>query len=235
MNTFVIPEYLYLKSPEDCIVTSDSGLRFYKHPLYNVMHIGASEEQHKAMGMKTPAEVVAFKYEALKKAFAEKNLAVYVWLHERPWRTQALLDARVWAKRKPWMTVAGDVWIDAEDPPENIWRSEVFNQVDVASTMRAKDLKILKALPARIRVYRGECSKARSENGLSWTTELEVAKFFAKRFARQHRKNAWVATAVIDKRDVVAHFTGRGEGELILLDRPYGATSQMIESIKEVA
>ena len=67
------------------------------------------------------------------------------------------------------------------------------------------------ALPKEITVYRGIRGRGRLE-ALSWTTDIEQAEWFAKRWD----KNGKVYSAMVDKEDVLAVFASRGESELVV-------------------
>ena len=77
--------------------------------------------------------------------------------------------------------------------------------------MDKEEYKAYKELPDEITVYRGVNSVGRILS-LSWTTDLETAKWFAKRWT----KDGKVCKGKIKKEYVLAYFLGRGESEVII-------------------
>jgi hypothetical protein len=91
--------------------------------------------------------------------------------------------------------------------------AKASSQVSQVAYLSDANRAFLQTLPTNITVFRG-CSKCRVD-GLSWTTDKEVAKGFA----RGHRAIVVVdpvlVTAKVRKDDVLAVFTDRAEFELI--------------------
>ena len=86
-----------------------------------------------------------------------------------------------------------------------------FKKADKNMLMEADELLFYKTLPHEILVYRG-FSEGGDVKALSWTLDVEKAKWFAKRFGKKPQ----VYSAKIQKKDVLAYFNGRGESELVL-------------------
>lgn len=73
------------------------------------------------------------------------------------------------------------------------------------------------ALPDKVTVYRG-CSLEEAEdgiNGLSWTTDVRTALFFAYRYGTDGR---CVVKAEVDKAKIKAYISERNESECIIID-----------------
>lgn len=66
-------------------------------------------------------------------------------------------------------------------------------------------------MPEEITVYRGIRGRG-SLKALSWTTDIEKAEWFAKRWD----KNGKVYSVNVSKDDVLAVFSSRGESELVV-------------------
>jgi hypothetical protein len=73
---------------------------------------------------------------------------------------------------------------------------------------------LLRSLPEKVTIYRG-CQKRINEDGLSWSLDKSIAKFFANRFG----KKGIILKKTVSKKDIVALLTGRGESEVIFLER----------------
>ena len=132
-----------------------------------------------------------------------------MFLHERPYRLQALLDARHWEGgaaewfTPAWFKAAGAVWTDSEGPGINahIWRSEVFDRYQSRLTMEDDDCAFFNALPDIVIVYRGADSKLHARGGLAWTTNREKAEWFARRFGQ---RSPHLATISVSKTKIAA-------------------------------
>ena len=71
----------------------------------------------------------------------------------------------------------------------------------------------LKDLPEKITVYRGEGDRsAKWQNAISWTTDINIANFFASRMVG---RNAKIHVAEVDKKDIIDYF--ENESECIIL------------------
>lgn len=157
------------------------------------------------------------KQNALLKAIAEKNFSEVIYLHERPYRLDAfsniaddLLDTQYWR-------LLSEIWIDTENQWQNLGKWKELLSSDRSSRhylMDEDEDNLLRSLPEKVTIYRG-CLKGINETGLSWTLDKSKAKFFAKRFS----KDGIILEKKISKKDIVAVLTGRGESEVIFLER----------------
>ncbi len=108
-----------------------------------------------------------------------------------------------------------DMWITMEFPnaDTNVTKAEFvsfFQNADKKLLMDKKEYAVYTALPEEVTVYRG-VGKHGKVNGLSWTLDLEKAKWFANRF-----EPVGVYKAKINKKYVLAYFNGRNEHEIVL-------------------
>lgn len=81
-------------------------------------------------------------------------------------------------------------------------------------------------------IYRG-VALGREPNGLSWTANLEKAKWFAHRFDRGD-KQGYVETAIAKKTDILAYFNTRNEDELVVNTRQLNKKIKKIESCNKM-
>ena len=100
---------------------------------------------------------------------------------------------------------------------------QIFKETGRDNLLRAefeydKDAKkFYDSLPARVTIYRGTCVEE-TENrryGISWTTDLKTAEFFAYRFGKEGR---CILKAEVLKKDIMAIMTSRNESEVIVLN-----------------
>jgi len=149
-----------------------------------------------------------------QEALKNKKWGRYVFRHERPYRVEALLRVVDQLPDEEYWPLVGEVWVDSE----NIWQN-LDKWVGLLSSVRPQrhlmmteeERAALGALPDRLTIYRG-CTP-QNRRGLSWTLDRDKALWFAKRF----RQDGSVVTQRVFKRQVVAHFTGRGESEVVVV------------------
>ena len=92
----------------------------------------------------------------------------------------------------------------------------MFKETDMAVLMNAAEYKTLTELEETVTVYRGVTPyNARNVKALSWTLDKAKARWFATRFG----EHGTVYKAQINKRNILAYFTGRNESEIVL--NPY--------------
>ena len=100
------------------------------------------------------------------------------------------------------------------DPNVSIMQlKNYFKKCEKTALMYEDELEVYNSLPDIVTVYRGVTSYNNKKlKVLSWTTDLEVAKWFANRYD-QHGQ---VYTATISKKHILAYFGGRNEAEVIV-------------------
>ena len=94
---------------------------------------------------------------------------------------------------------------------------ELFNEIDNTIFVDENDVNDFNALPDTITLYRGQNTE--DLDGISWTTDYEMAK----RFANRHKmfiKDVEVGILKIDvsKSDIKAYTNSRNEKECIITD-----------------
>lgn len=161
----------------------------------------------------------AAKTRALERALEEKDWHSYVWLHERPYRFDALTtlitEHDIPSDDDMWKLVR-DVWIDSE----NVWQHfdewcELLSNEDSMLMMTTDELAEWNALDAIVPVYRGAKLEI-NEEGLSYTLSKERAEWFARRFANEDEP-AVVIRASVPQHKIIALMHGRGEEEVLVL------------------
>lgn len=171
------------------------------------------------------------KRRAIDAAWENREWHRYVWLHERPYRLDALLeidghvtDGNLIDDETYWR-LAGEIWVDSENIYQNLdeWR-DVFEDPERDKKryfMSDADRKFLSktpmfgGLPDTFTVYRGFHNTG-AEDGYSWTLDRERACWFAHRLCPTGGQPK-VASGIISRRDVFAFMSGRGEQEIVCL------------------
>lgn len=177
--------------------------RMLKHPLvYGLLPINGYANKQ-----------LAHKKTALAKALLDTDWHSVVFLHERPYRMQALVDHVTGRDEDgyPRMVtpehaeLAADVWVDSENIGETMedWRF-LFLSGEVEWIGNPEERAAFDALPDPIPAWRGG-----AVGDWSWTTDIKTAEFFSR------RSGLPVRHALIPKADVFGYLTRRGESELL--------------------
>lgn len=167
--------------------------------------------------------MVQKKCELLESLVEGRNFSNFVFLHERPFRLDALLSVVIAADEKfkttnEYWELLDHVWTDSEDPcgfNENIevwrrlWNNNYEGTTKTNDHCGGADTLAYESLPDDVVVYR-----AGDLSGLSWTTNKETAVLFWERKGR----NVPVWTGVIKKSDILWFSNARGESEIIVTD-----------------
>jgi hypothetical protein len=83
--------------------------------------------------------------------------------------------------------------------------------------MEPENKERLASLPERVTIYRGQLAARRA--GISWTTDREVAEWFARRWAMMLGGEPELISGHVERSNVIAAFTGRNESEVLVLPR----------------
>lgn len=159
------------------------------------------------------------KRKALADAINEEDWTSAVWIHERPYRIQVLLEFADHMTDQVFWEILGSIWTDSENiwQNENEWRNLLeSDRPGREHVMDDDDRRAFNDLPDKIDIYRG-CISEQNEDGLSWTTNVKVAEFFAKRFAGLHDGDPIILCGTVDKSDVLFYSAGRNESEVVVL------------------
>jgi hypothetical protein len=148
------------------------------------------------------------KKERLAQLIAEGKWESYLWLHERPWRLTTL--SKLWADRRitrpELQELLLQVWMDTEMPHQF---GKLPERLFAQSGFISDDSETWQTLSDPIAIYRGGTPR-----GISWTTDIKKAQWFANRFKELDRGHylfaGWVA-----KKDVYAYIAGRNESEIV--------------------
>jgi hypothetical protein len=165
-----------------------------------------------------------WKRSGLREAEAKRDWHTFIYLHERPFRIDALLTVidKIGINRA-WHLVA-DVWGDTEsasadwDAWDNLWSRAFWPDGRRKSTslrlMSASERRTFAALPDIVRAWRG-CNDEDAVTGFSWTLDRSMAEWFAHRFASADRPPI-LAELNIPKDFILAYFEGRNESEVVV-------------------
>lgn len=170
------------------------------------------------------------KKDLLFEAINEEDWHSVIWLHERPYRLNALIDYVIGRYDDPNLighgdpiplvdvhspsitntdlqALAADVWVDSENIEQNIeeWQALFLNGEGGLWLGTDEEKAAFDALPDPIRAFRGGVV-----GDWSWTTDERIAEFFSRRSGYP------VRSALIPKADCFGYLTRRGEAELLV-------------------
>ncbi len=169
------------------------------------------------------------RYEEKKAALAEAIEAgdwhTVVFLHERPYRCEALIDYVLGrdgdtGEVLPITMLADDslrdlvvdVWTDSENIHQHVddWLQITDGHVPGDPLLFADDneREQFDALPDVLVLWRGDCN----DGGWSWSLDRKVGEFFARRFSANHA----LLNGTVEKRYVFGYITRRGEHEVMV-------------------
>jgi hypothetical protein len=211
---------IYTREEELCdelrqhVFVRDGGMQVLSHPLVQDVPFfdnGRCARQNM---------MLAHKKQALREAEEQRNWERYVFLHERPYRFDALfelvLDCALAGEDIYWPLVS-DVWTDSENIWQNfddwlsVWNTDAPGR---RAAMDEQDLAFYNSLPEDITLYRG-WNGLGTPNGMSWTTDEARGVFFAKRYALGGAVG-YLSIGKAKKKDVFAALVGRGESEIVI-------------------
>lgn len=196
----------------ECIVTMGRReMQFVKHPLVNTLYMGV-ENKHLNRQL-------AYKREAIAEARQQGEWHSFIWLHERPWRLEALMDISLDMSDQEFWSLVANVWMDSENIRENYEAWDRLLRLDRSGQhhlMDDKDREGFAAIPVRggwVTIWQGHTTER--DDGWSWTMSREKAVWFARRFALMEGGQAVLTKGRIRKSRILAYFAGRGEEEVL--------------------
>lgn len=200
---------------------------------------GFSFIRHKFVhGLYFPGQDASFnqqlrrKQEAANTARANKDWDSFVFLHERPYRLEAFVEIMDDMSDDEFWSVLSDVWTDSENIPEmrELWDEVLASPRPNRLSMMNDDERIeYDSLPEVITIYQGHTEDR--DDGWSWTIDPSIAQWFAGRFANLEDSPGYVTTAKVNKSDIHAFLTRRGESEILTDPETVNITS--IESLND--
>lgn len=220
----------------------EGSFRMAHHPLYVSIWTHEALDDDKCniafpdnvtrpvMGKQWLRQHISYKLESLDKAKADGDASHYVFLHERPYRPEALAHImggmETFKLEAPeFCRLALDVWTDTESPHQSydFWR-QVWNKYPLYRyrlAMSSEEHNRFGDLPDWLTIYRGigfedtpqgSVTESAAAEGFSWTLSKERAVWFAKRFNRF----PYVVSSQVYKEDIIGPLMSRGEDEIIV-------------------
>lgn len=155
------------------------------------------------------------KQKAVLDALAQGLHSRYVFLHERPYRLDALADIAYELSDVEYWELARDVYQDSGNVEE---LSDGWSEILTADRpgrnafMTAEEIELLEEMPQELSIWRGANAREDLEKGFSWSIQRKVAVWFAQRDSTQP---AILAQGILQKEKVFAYLHTRNEFEII--------------------
>ena len=137
----------------------------------------------------------------------------------KPFRITWLKYVEAYLSNKDFAEYLADAYVSEEMPNlnPNISVKELikwFKKADKQALMDEDEYKFWSKLPDEVEIFRG-VSHSGDKLGISWTTNLETAEWFANRFSDDDN-HARVYKVIANKKDCLCYFGSRGENEIVL-------------------
>ncbi len=166
-----------------------------------------------------------FREHALDK-LSQRNFIGYLWLFDSEERLQGFLAIEPLLRDDEYWRCLRMVWIMTELTLKNksLWVGLLKStRTNSYLLMTNNEREQLSAMPPMLDVHRG-FSHMGGKNGLSWTLDVEEARFFAcyassprrRYFGADRCDGAFVVSGRCRKTDVIAYLTGRDETDIII-------------------
>jgi hypothetical protein len=195
----------YLEEPDD-----EDGWTNLRHPLvYSIMY---TPMLNKRLNLQ-----LRQKQELLARSENEGDWHTFVYLHERPYRVQGFIAIADQLSDEEYWGLLASIWIDSENIRQNpeIWLNLLkADRGDSRMMMSPEDLDALNLMPDVIPVYQGHTDVR--DDGWSWTTDRAIAEWFASRFANLESAEPVVSCGSVNRADVTAFLSNRGESEILV-------------------
>lgn len=156
---------------------------------------------------------------AILQRLEQSEIRNMFYITNKAYRLTFLKYAQPYLTKQTFSELFGDIWVTSENPNDdaNVSLRELVNwflNADKKSLMDEKDYAAWETLPETMELYRG-VGISRKQYGLSWTTNLEKATWFAHRFDREGQYG-YVQKAIVSKKDMLAYFQSREEEEVVV-------------------
>lgn len=180
------------------------GTLFIRHPLVVSMYNNTKWETERFNKM------YEVKKQHIEEMIAAGNYYSALYLTERPFRLDFLLEHTDEVDDKTYWEMVSSVWVDCENPTLN---QDIYYQLFTAARggrehlMDEDDYKFKDSLPDEFIAYRS----TDNFSGLSWTTSFDTALFFSNRFGFGNP----IYQTTIKKSEALAFFAGRNEKEVV--------------------
>ena len=165
--------------------------------------------------LEEPEALLKYKKD-MENIIDESDFAKNCILIKKPYRLLYFKLCIPYLDNDDFSSTLGDLWISDENGSKNVNCSKQellkwFKKADKKILMLEDEYKHYKSTPDKICLYRGVSCYGVKE-GISWTADLDMAKWFANRFSDDGK----VFKTYVSKDDIICYFSRRGEDEYII-------------------
>lgn len=192
------------------LYTTPSGITMLNHPL--VQSVFHAPQLNKQMN-----NALKVKQRLLSEALVDGEWESYVFLHERPYRAQALARHMGRIPPEEYWRLLRTVWMDTENTWQ--WGRLKHKLLQARKPHRAllmseDEHKMIASLgEIAPLIFRGYTPPGKAL-GWSWTFDRDKAEWFARRFMFDRKPH--VAIGEVFTQDIIAYFEGRNEWEVVV-------------------
>ena len=192
------------------------------HPIFD-SNVMTFRDDDKVYELLNPEDLSYVQNEFKKRVNNYDLLGCYM-LVRTPYKLTFIKYAMDYMSLEDFSHLLADAWVAEENPNQDVNCSipfiiKLFRKSDKSILMTQEDYEVYKNLPESIRVYRG-VAVGRNPKGLSWTNNLEKARWFSNRFNNKNEVG-YIQTVIVNKKDILAYFNTRNEDELVCDIRKY--------------
>lgn len=185
------------------------------HPFISSCYVGI---KHEIADIISQPEKLKEYNEYMEKEIDDSDLYRLYVLIRKPYRLTFLKHCYSYLSEKDLAELFADAWVSTENPNQDAncsiaYLTKIFKKCNKKYLMTEKDYQVYESLPETFTIYRG-VGVGRNPKGLSWTQNLETAKWFAHRFDKPD-KQGYIQVATAKKENVLAYFNTAGEDEIV--------------------
>ncbi len=169
-----------------------------------------------------PEGAEIYKRQIFKFIDEAENLTDILMLLNKPWYMTFIKYTEAYMSDEDLGDILGDCWVEQEYPSRdnNVSLKEIIAWFRRSTKKKLMDdtelesyLSLILEDNLSLTVYRGVSFDGKPE-GLSWTTDLEKARWFSTRFGSENSRI--YKMTITDPSSILAVFTGRKESELVI-------------------
>lgn len=215
----------------------DNNIPFIVHHPYSTSNCVSVNENNHSIILDILKENDADRWRTYLINYIDKLDDVYrlFMMIEKPYKLLLLRKTYMYIDSESLGNLIRDIWVSVEysNNDANMSTNKMLNIMKTVSKLQLMgdaNLDLYNKLPDMVDVYRG-VTKHNVKNiskSISWTIDLNVAKWFAKRF---NLENPEVYHMQINKKDIVAVFDDRNESEVICSPKHAISGVQLYESL----
>ena len=184
------------------------------HPFTNSIHACSKT---RILNLTSPKDYNEWESKLFNLIDRTESVIKLFFLVNKPYLLTVLKFVKPYLSLADFSNILSYAWTLSENPNKDVnvnintlikW----FKEADKLSLMDKEEYITYQNLPNELVLYRGISTKS-NPKGISWTRNLETAKWFANRFSIS---NNYILKAKVTKKDILCYFNSRNEDEVII-------------------